>query len=239
MEQSRSTECLITRYEDAYGNWTYNTCTTKDSDEGQPWWAAFCFVSIFQGFAHSRCAVFFLNWFFKILSWPGVPLRLTRMAMWWIMPGETVLMAVLAHVSIFVKIWETRPKLAYSWQDLGWDHIGPLGPGFSSGRYILGFLNISLHASIAQIGLDIVDQMCVHLRMGLRGFMGFYVLGWVNFGRQYFFGNIMDLNEWIFLVLPPHGIGPLSLWREISLWKATYPQLFRHWRGVPTGVLDV
>lgn len=28
----------------------------------------------------------------------GVPLRLTRMAMWWIMPGETVLMAVLAHV---------------------------------------------------------------------------------------------------------------------------------------------
>ena len=27
----------IFRYEDAYGNWTYNTCTTKDSDEGQPW----------------------------------------------------------------------------------------------------------------------------------------------------------------------------------------------------------
>ena len=29
-----------------------------------------------------------------------------------------------------------------------------------------GFLNISLHASSAQLGLDIVDQMCVHLRMG-------------------------------------------------------------------------
>ena len=28
---------IIFRYEDAYGNWTYNTCTTKDSDEGQPW----------------------------------------------------------------------------------------------------------------------------------------------------------------------------------------------------------
>ena len=27
----------IARYEDAYGNWTYNTCTTKDSDSGQPW----------------------------------------------------------------------------------------------------------------------------------------------------------------------------------------------------------
>lgn len=26
-------------YEDQYGNWTYNTCTTKDSDAGQPWCA--------------------------------------------------------------------------------------------------------------------------------------------------------------------------------------------------------
>ena len=115
------------------------------------------FCQHFSRFCPFQVCCFFLNWFFRILSWPGVPLRLTRMAMWWIMPGETVLMAVLAHVSIFVKIWETRPKLAYSWQDLGWDHIGPLGPGFSSGRYILGFLNISLHASSAQLGLDIVD----------------------------------------------------------------------------------
>jgi len=27
------------KYEDSYGNWTYNTCTTKDSDGGQPWCA--------------------------------------------------------------------------------------------------------------------------------------------------------------------------------------------------------
>jgi len=36
----RGKPCIFPfKYEDAYGNWTYNTCTTKDSDEGQPWCA--------------------------------------------------------------------------------------------------------------------------------------------------------------------------------------------------------
>jgi len=36
----RGRPCIFPfKYEDAYGNWTYNTCTTKDSDEGQPWCA--------------------------------------------------------------------------------------------------------------------------------------------------------------------------------------------------------
>jgi len=36
----RGLPCIFPfKYEDAYGNWTYNTCTTKDSDDGQPWCA--------------------------------------------------------------------------------------------------------------------------------------------------------------------------------------------------------
>ena len=63
---------------------------------------------LYQHFSRSglfQVCCFFLNYFLKVLSWTGVPLRLTRMAMWWIMPGETVLMAVLAHVSMFESCW--------------------------------------------------------------------------------------------------------------------------------------
>ena len=48
---------------------------------------------------------------------------------------------------------------------------GILGPGFSLGSYILGFLNVSLRVSDAQLGLDIVDHMWVQFRMGLWGFI--------------------------------------------------------------------
>ena len=38
------------------------------------------------------------------------------------------------------------------------------------GGYISGFLNVSLHDSSAQLGLDIVDQMWVQFWMGLQAF---------------------------------------------------------------------
>ena len=50
-----------------------------------------------------------------------------------------------------------------------------------------GFLNISLHVSSAQLGLDIVDQMCVHLRMGLKGFYGVLCFGVGKFWEKILF----------------------------------------------------
>ena len=53
-----------------------------------------------------------------------------------------------------------------------------------------GFLNVSLRASAAQLGLDIVDQMWVQFRMGSWGFTLFWaylaifgVVGRANYGQ--------------------------------------------------------
>ena len=43
---------------------------------------------------------------------------------------------------------------------------GILGPGFSS---FWGFLNVSLRAPGATLGLEIIDQMWVQFRMGSLG----------------------------------------------------------------------
>ena len=40
-----------------------------------------------------------------------------------------------------------------------------------------GFLNVALHTSGAQLGLNIADQMCVQLRMGSTMILSGYILG--------------------------------------------------------------
>ena len=47
--------------------------------------------------------------------------------------------------------------------------MGSLGQDSVGAVTFWGFLNVSLHASGAQRGLDIVDQMCVQLKMGWMG----------------------------------------------------------------------
>ena len=47
--------------------------------------------------------------------------------------------------------------------------MGSLGQDSVGAGTFWGFLNVSLHASGAQRGLDIVDQMCVQLKMGWMG----------------------------------------------------------------------
>ena len=190
MEQSRSTEYLITRYEDAYGNWTYNTCTTKDSDEGQPWWATFSLPAFFKVWSIPG-VLFFSQLFFKSFV-------LNRCATEVDQDGYVVdnawgdcLDGCPGTRKHFRE--DLRPKLAYGWQGLGWDHWATWA-SIQFGQVHFGVFSTSRFTCPALSLVWILLIKCVYtLEWAKRGFMGFYVLGWVNFGRKYCFcWNIMN-----------------------------------------------
>ena len=53
--------------------------------------------------------------------------------------------------------------------------MGPFATDSVQAGTFKGFLNVTLRTSNAQLGLDIVDQMCVQLGMGSWGFTLFWV----------------------------------------------------------------
>ena len=63
----------------------------------------------------------------------------------------------ILHLS-FLILGQSRPTAGKS-------RMGTLGQDSVQADTFWGFLNVSLHASGAQLGIDIADQMCLQLRM--------------------------------------------------------------------------
>ena len=79
---------------------------------------------------------------------------------------------------------DLRPKLAYGWQGLGWDHWATWAR-IQFGQVHFGVFSTSRFTRPALSLVWILLIKCVYtLEWAKRGFMGFYVLGWVNFGRK-------------------------------------------------------